>query len=284
MRNRHRRALYGLTAAVAVSTTLGLTPAGAATTTNGAKPSIIQACTLNSYCSDPLFNVEFGIQYFVNNANSLAVPGNNIDLQWANDSKPSQDWRVSLQYPVYVLYHLGLIGAGMELDYHFRPAFEVMWTPDGVISNLCRGVAEPAFTGELVTLQPCGNFPETLWVVKNDYSAVTHVNDSTPAYGGNALINGSTANPTVPQVLTAGGGLWGGNPEAQLQVDPLAADDGLPNEAQLWCTATETLRGSATPKVSSSVGRPTIGPPTFRANAPNCFPNVRIGGIGGGKV
>jgi hypothetical protein len=276
MRNRYGRALYGLTAAVAVTATLGLTAAGAASAaTHVAKPAITPACTFNSYCSDSLFNVEFGIQYFTNSENFSFNPGGPVNLNWANDNNPGEDWRVNFQYPVYVLYHLGMISAGMELHYHWRPAFEVMWTPYGVTSNLCRGVARPAYEGEKVTLQPCGNFPKTLWVVDNDYYAPVHVKGDVTygSFGGNALINGSTTNPSVPYVLTAGGSLWGGDPFSQLQVDQIVADDGIPNEGQLWCTADESF--TTTPPVSSSVGPPTVGPPTFTANNP-CFPDIRI--------
>ena len=77
MRNRFGRAMIGLTAAVAVSATLGLTAAGAASAaTTKAKPAVTPACTFNNYCSDPLFNVEFGIQYFANNNNANLAVGN----------------------------------------------------------------------------------------------------------------------------------------------------------------------------------------------------------------
>ena len=272
MRNRYGRALMALTASLAVSATLGLTAAGAASAaTTKVKPAVTPACSFNDYCSDPLFNVEFGIQYFVNNANSKAVVGNNVNMQWASDNRPSQDWRVNFQYPVYVLYHLGFISAAMNLHYHFRPAFEVMWTPYGVTSNLCRGVAKTAYQGEKITLQPCGNFPKTLWVVRSGYY-------TSGQYGGFELINGSTTNPSVPYVMTAGGSLFGGNPEAQLQLDQPVADDGIVNPGQLWCTATETWGDPTLASPPPSVGPPTVGPPTFTANQPTCFPNVDIGG------
>ena len=279
MRNRYGRALYGLMATVAVTATLGLTAAGAAdAAAKPAKPAVTPACTYDSYCSNSLFNVEFGIQYFANSENFSFSPGGPVNLNWANDNNPGEDWRVNFQYPVYVLYHLGMISAGMDLHYHFRPAFEVMWTPYGVTSNLCRGLARPASQGEKVTLQPCGNFPKTLWVVDNDYWAADKLHGDI-AYGGNALINGSTTNPSVPYVLTAGGSLWGGNPFGQLQVDQLVADDGMPNEGQLWCTAYEKFPYATTyptPGPSSTIGPPTVGPPTFTANSP-CFPSIRIG-------
>ena len=272
MRMRFGMALTGLTAGIAATAALGLAVAGTATAaTGGAKPNITASCSFNSYCSDPVFNVEFGLQQVINNANWLPQVGNNVNLQWANDNRASEDWRVTYQYPVFILYRLGLIRAAMNLHYHFPPAFESMWAPYGVSSNLCRGLARTAYQGERVTLQPCGAFPRTLWVVKF----------ARAGYGGNALINGSTNNPSVPYVLTAGGLVGGGigsNPEAELRVFRLTADDGLPDERQLWCTEHETFPGGGPgPSVSPSIGPPTVGPPTFVANNP-CFPDVRISG------
>jgi hypothetical protein len=265
MRNRYGRALLGA-AAVPATAALGLTAAGAASaSTQSVKPAITPACAFNDYCSDPLFNIEFGLPYFVNNANANDAVGNPVNMAYANDNNPGQDWHITFQYPVFVLYHLGFISAGMELHYHFRPAFEDMWTPYGVSSNLCRGLARTAYAGERVTLQPCGNFPKTLWVVKNDYYSTTD-------YGGFALINGSTTNPSVPYVLTAGGSLWGGNPFSTLQVDQLVSDDGYPNQGQLWCTATESF-DDVTPSTGTYVG-----PPTYTANSPDCFPDIDIDG------
>jgi hypothetical protein len=280
MRKRSGRALTCLTAAFAVSTIFGLIPAGAATAaTHSGKPDITPSCTTNSYCSDPLFNVMFGMQYVVNNANSLFTVGNNIDLQWANDNKASQDWHVTFQGTVHQLYKLGMISSAMNLRYRNQPAFESQWVPYGVSSNLCRGVAKPAYEGEWVTLQPCGDYPETLWVVLNNYHSWTWPGYSKP-YGGNALINGSTKNPSVPYVLTAGGGPTGGQPESGLQVDQLTSDDGIVNPVQLWCTMQVIYNNgsySAVKPAHKKITPPTVGPPTYVANSPNCFPNQQIG-------
>jgi hypothetical protein len=288
MRKRSGRALTCLTAAIAVST-LGLSTAGAATAaTHSGKSAITPSCTFNSYCSDPLFNVMFGMQYIVNNANSLFTVGNNIDLQWANNNKPSQDWHVTFQGTVHQLYKLGFISNAMDLRYRNQQAYESQWVPYGVSSNLCRGVAKPAYEGEWVTLQPCGDFPETLWVVMNNYHSWTWNGYKKP-YGGNALINGSTTNPSVPYVLTAGGGPTGGNPEAGLQVDQLTSDDGIVNPIQLWCTmqviygngnGNSNGNGSGTVRAGHKpITPPTVGPPTYVANSPNCFPSQQIGWV-----
>jgi hypothetical protein len=261
MRNRHGMALCRLAAAATVTTALASLGAGVAMAApQHGKPSVTPGCSVNSYCSDPVFNAEFGPQYFVNNANGVQRRGNPVNLSWADDTNPGEDWHVTLQATVSVLYHLGYIGAAMELHYRSQPVVEVMWTPYGVTSNLCRGTAKAATEGEKITLQPCGSFPETLWVVDPDSGELPGLAD-----GGNPLIAGSDRNPSVPYVMTAGGGLLGSDPFDQLRVEQLVADDGVPDPAQLWCTATETLPSAG-------------GTTTFEPNVP-CFPDEAIGAI-----
>jgi hypothetical protein len=296
MRNRYGRALYGLTAVMAVGAMIGLAVTGASAATNTVKPKVTPSCEFDSYCSDPIFNVEFGIQYFQNNSNLRWVVGNPVNLNYANDNNPGEDWKVDLQESVSYLYSLGFVSAAIDNKYNNYEAAEVQWVPYGVTSDLCRGLAKPAKQGEAVTLQPCGNFPETLWIVGKSYSYYggSHVNraDDGSLYGGNTLISAASSNPSIPYVLTAGGGVWGGNPTANLQVDMQASDDGVINPGQLWCTASVTYQSyggpeysdpSPTPSYSSSdpppgnhhsppVTPPTIGPPTYTANSP-CFPD-----------
>jgi hypothetical protein len=142
-----------------------------------------------------------------------------------------------------------------------------MWTPLGILTNLCRGIARTAYNGEKVTLQPCGDFPNTLWIVgSNEYPAArTHVRTDAPppVYGGNELITAATRNPSVPYVLTAGGSLFGGNPFAQLRVFQQTANNGVVNPGQLWCTASVDYY--------TSNGPPPVAPPQYKSNSPDCF-------------
>ena len=45
------------------------------------------------------------------------------------------------------------------------PAFEIEYTPFGVGSGLCVGVASTAVQNEQVSLQPCGVSSKTVWIV-----------------------------------------------------------------------------------------------------------------------
>jgi hypothetical protein len=286
MRNRYGRAMYGLAATVAVAAMLGLTAAGVATaSTHSAKPAITPACTYGNYCSSQLFNVQFGIQYFENDENAIWRQGNPINLDWANDNNPGEDWRVTVQDSVYDLYHLGFLSSSMMVRWRNYWAFEVMWVPYGVETNLCRGLAKNAYPGETVTLQPCGSFPRSLWIVGENYTPAEYAKARPdvpqPYYGGNVILSASANNPSTPLLMTAGGGLFGFNPFSAIVMEEQNADDGVVNESQLWCTAAVgQTYFTPTPSPSGTVSPPTVAPPTERANNP-CFGRVRIG-LGGG--
>jgi uncharacterized membrane protein YgcG len=229
MRNRYGRALYGLAAVITATTTLGLSAAGGASASTHAsmKPDTTPACA--QFCSPPLFNAEFGPQYYVNNEGALTKVGNKLNLVFANNNNPGQDFTVDYFAPVSYLYNLGFIGPAIMARYSFYWAFEVMWTPYGVQTNLCPGLARNAFQGEAVSLVPCGDFPRTLWIVYKSCGC---------SHTGNALVSASTLNPSVPYLLTAGGSPFGDeNPFSPLRVYLQTSVTGVINPAQLWCTA-----------------------------------------------
>jgi hypothetical protein len=272
MRNRYRSAMYGLAATFAVTTTIGFAAAGAANASvHKAKPALTPACQEFNYCSDPVFNVEFQPLYFINSQNAETNPGNPVDLGYANDNNWGEDWTVDVQGSIHYLYHLGAMDAAMMVHYAHNYAVEVMYTPLGVLTNMCRGLYRDAYEGEKVTLVPCGTFPRTLWIIgSNKYPAGKTKSPCGPGqgssgvcYGGNELISASGTNPSVPYVLTAGGGIWGGDPTAQLQVDMQTGIDGEVNPGQLWCTVTVNYAGGLD-------GPPPGSPPTYTPVA-DCF-------------
>ena len=182
---------------------------------------------------------------------------------WANDNNPGQDWHVTFQYPVFVLYHLGFISAGMELHYHFEHAFEVMWTPYGVSSNLCRGVARPAYAGR-----------------EGHAAAVRRLPGDDLGRQGRRLQRRPVRRQPADQRVDH-------EPERAVRADrrrqrvgrqPVrprsrstswSADDGVPNPGQLWCTASETFPGTSTPSARAFTRRPSVrrrSRPTIRAS------------------
>ena len=79
------------------------------------------------------------------------------------------------------------------------PAFENEYSPFGVESGLCMGVAATAFSDEGVTLQPCGVSSKTVWIL-DTYDQ--QFNFRTALRNGVPLINGSDTNFSQPFVLS----------------------------------------------------------------------------------
>jgi hypothetical protein len=116
------------------------------------------------------------------------------------------------------------------------PAIELEYSPFGVDSGLCVGVAATARAGEGVTLQPCGVSAKTVWIID--------VNDSpaTLRHGYVPLINGSDTNFSHPFVLSyPANGFPTDKPRPQLFVKNLTGFStaigtpiGSVDDTQLW--------------------------------------------------
>jgi len=78
----------------------------------------------------------------------------------------------------------------------YDPAFEIEYAPFGVDTGMCMGVAATAFSGEGVTLQPCGVSARTVWIADVIDSPSTLFTGYVPA------INGSDTNFSHPSALT----------------------------------------------------------------------------------
>ena len=113
---------------------------------------------------------------------------------------PAEDYTISYQGLVSDFHAAGLASAAVNLHYGGGAvgfpddaAFEVQYSPYGVDSGLCAGVAATAFADEYVTLQPCGISAKTVWIVDSQ---------DTVRHGYVPLINGSDTNFSQPFVLT----------------------------------------------------------------------------------
>ena len=123
--------------------------------------------------------------------------GQPIILFRSSNSDPALDWSASFQGNVATLVTLGLLSQFDLVHYGNLPAFENAYTPFGVFSGLCSGVAATAFQNEGVTLQPCGVSGKTIWIV--DFNE-----DNFNNFPGVPLINGSNTNFSHPFVMTYG--------------------------------------------------------------------------------
>jgi hypothetical protein len=126
---------------------------------------------------------------------------------------PALDWTVAFQGTVADFLAAGLVSTAVALHYGCiptvtfptcifavnDPAFENEYSPFGVESGLCMGVAATAVSGEGVTLQPCGVSSKTVWIL-DTYDQ--QFNFRTAFKNGIPLINGSDTNFSQPFVLT----------------------------------------------------------------------------------
>ena len=157
-------------------------------------------------CID-VFSRQFGTHHTPNFVMDVfrqgAKVGQPIILFRNSNSDPAEDFTVSFQGLVSDFYAAGLVSPQVNLHYgggslHAKnePAFELEYSPYGVDSGLCVGVASTAVQGEGVSLQPCGVSARTVWILDLNDSPSTFDHDYVP------LINGSDTNFSHPYVLT----------------------------------------------------------------------------------
>jgi len=209
-------------AAAAALTLVGGAGAIAATSANAATPSC------GKYCID-IFNHDFGthahpnfVQDTYRQVEKVGTP--QILFRVANFD-PAEDYTFSYQGLVSDFYAAGLVSAELNLHYGGGAtgfpddaAFELQYSPYGVDSGLCSGVATTAIAGEDVTLQPCGVSSKTVWVVDGQDSA---------GHGYMPFINGSDTNFSQPFVLTYPANAYPtDNPRPSLYVTNLTGSQG----------------------------------------------------------
>ena len=170
-----------------------------------------------SFCTD-LFSREFGTHHSPNFVMDVfrqgAHVGQPIILFRTSNTDPAEDFNASFSGSLDDFFAAGMVSSAVELHYggtrpippitvaghgatgFFNdPAFELEYTPYGVGSGLCVGLAGIAVQNEQVTLQPCGRDGRTVWIVDAGDSA-------TVSHGYVPLVNGSDTNFSHPFVLT----------------------------------------------------------------------------------
>ena len=209
-----------LAAAATLTLVSGVGMAGAlgAGTASAATPSCGPLCV-------NLFSYQFGTHsspnYTVDVLRQGEKVGQPIILFRTANYDPALDWTFSFQGTVADFFAAGLVSAAVALHYGCIPvvnfpncpfnvtsasgpgtsdylAVENQYSPFGVESGLCMGVAATAFNDEGVTLQPCGVSSKTVWILDTLDQQFT----SAWAHGYIPLINGSDTNFSQPFVLT----------------------------------------------------------------------------------
>jgi hypothetical protein len=188
-----------------------------------------------------------------------AKVGQPIILFRTSNTDPAEDFSPSIQGTTADFYAAGLVSSAVALHYgciagtNFPncgvngvddPAWEFEYSPYGVDSGLCIGLAATATAKEGVTLQPCGVSAKTVWIEDDNDSPATAANGYVP------LINGSDTNFSHPFVLTyPGNGMPTDKPRPQLFVNNLTGFShgigtpiGSVDDTQLWGADSGVLR------------------------------------------
>jgi hypothetical protein len=212
-------------AAAAALTLVGGAGAVAATATaaNAATPSCGNTCI-------DIFNHDFGTHAHPNFVQDTYRQGEKVGqpqiLFRVANFDPAEDYTFSYQGLVSDFFAAGLVTAAFNLHYgngsatagHNDAAFELQYSPYGVDSGLCSGVAATAVAGEKVTLQPCGVSAKTVWAVDSQ---------DTASNGYVPFINGSDTNFSQPFVLTYPASAYPtDNPRPSLYVANLTGSQG----------------------------------------------------------
>ncbi len=224
-------------AAAATLTLVGGVGAVGAMSANAATPSCGGGCV-------DIFSHDFGTHANPNFVLDTLRQGEKVGqpqilFRQANFD-PAEDYTFSYQGLVSDFYAAGLVSLAVDLHYGglgtlvpahgtganavaAKPfpddaAFEIQYSPYGVDSGLCMGVAATAVQGEGVTLVPCGVSAKSIWIVDAA---------DTVRHGYVPLINGSDSNFSQPFVLTYPASAFPTDkPRAELQVTNLTGFQG----------------------------------------------------------
>jgi len=169
-------------AAAATLTLLGGAGVAAAATA-GAANAASPSC--GSTCID-VFSHQFGTfadpQFVMDAYKRGDAVGTEVILFRTSNADPAEDFTVSQEGLLSEFYAANLVSAGVALQFGCTAgvfgvcdgqgqgnywAYEFMYSPYGVQTGLCTGVAATATAGEKVTLQPCGVSGKTVWIAAN---------------------------------------------------------------------------------------------------------------------
>ncbi len=158
--------------------------------------------------------------------------GTSIILFRESNSDPAQDFVFENQGTVADFFAAGMVNAATAMHYgcvagseppQFTTcvfgedggnanldAFEVEYAPLGAPTGQCAGLAATPFSGEHVTLQPCGVSGRTVWIVDafdgsggaQQFGDSNSFENSTGTEHGVPLINGANTNFSHPFVMT----------------------------------------------------------------------------------
>jgi hypothetical protein len=206
-----RKTIIALAAAASLLTLGATTAAQAAVTAKPtARPDATPAC--GPQCIDifsPVLGHHTILNAYVPGDHGVGgKPGQKLNLKFASNSHPNEDFTLAADGTVSQFCGTELSSTSVAcLHYGSNPVLELNWTPYGNETDLCAGTSGTIFSGENVTLQPCGVYEGTLFIV-----------DSNNTQGGfSPLIDGASASFSHPEVVTVDPGT--AHPTNQIKVE-----------------------------------------------------------------
>lgn len=134
--------------------------------------------------------------------------GQKLNLKFASNSHPNEDFTLAADGTVSQFCGTELASTSVAcLHYGSSEVLELNWTPYGNETDLCAGTSGTIFSGENVTLQQCGVYEGTLFIVDSDNTQ----------HGYSPLIDGASASFSHPEVVTVDPGTV--HPTNQIKVE-----------------------------------------------------------------
>jgi hypothetical protein len=184
-------------------------------------------------CVEP-YSLQYGTADIASVDTGAAQTGQDILLSTAG-ANPTEDFEVIKEGQVSGLYQEGIVGNVVDEEWGTDLAYQYVYAPDGVLSGLCMGLADSAYSGEDVTLEPCGVGASTIWI-----SMFEDEND----VGFFPWINATDTVAGTPYVLTViHGRLWIHTLNLELGIEPLSVVSGTVDPGQMWTNEFGVVEG-----------------------------------------
>lgn len=122
--------------------------------------------------------------------------GTPTGLTTASSSDPSEDFINPHPGTVADYYALGLVSAAVNRQFGTLTASQLEYTPDGIPSGLCVGIATEPYPGEAVSLQSCSIPGRTVWIID------TADSPATASAGLFPIVSGATRDFAHPFTMT----------------------------------------------------------------------------------
>ena len=139
-------------------------PASAATPACGPSCPSVFSSELGTYAQPKFVEQVFG---------GKASVGQSTGLNTASGSDSSEDFINPHPGTVSDYYAMGLVSDAVNRHYGALTASQLEYTPSGMPTGLCVGVAADPFQGEALSLQPCTIPGRTVWIIDTADSPAT---------------------------------------------------------------------------------------------------------------